>query len=479
MNYSIVLYILGCVLKFESAFLVLPALVGLIYREHASVSYLAVAVLCLILGVLLTHKKPRSTNLYTREGFVAVALSWIIMSIFGAIPFVLTGDIPFYVDALFETISGFTTTGSSILTDVESISKASLFWRSFSHWIGGMGVFVFIMAILPMMGGSTMNLMKAESPGPSVSKLVPHVKDTAKILYGIYIAITICEATILRALGMPLFDSLTTTFGTVGTGGFGIRNDSIAGYSPAIQIMITVFMILSGINYTAYFYILTGKIKELFKIEEVRWYLAIIFGSVAVITWNVRSLYPTFSETLRHAFFQVGSIITTTGYATTDFDLWPALSKTLLVTLMFIGACAGSTSGGIKVSRILILLKTIRKELSLIIHPRQVKKIRMDGHPVDHETLRSANVFLVVYFVLLLTSMLLISVDEFDFSTNFTSVVTVLNNIGPGLNLVGPTQNFSIFSPFSKFVLMFDMLAGRLELFPMMILLMPSTWKRK
>lgn len=479
MNYSIVLYILGCVLKFESAFLVLPALVGLIYREHASVSYLAVAVLCLILGVLLTHKKPRSTNLYTREGFVAVALSWIIMSIFGAIPFVLTGDIPFYVDALFETISGFTTTGSSILTDVESISKASLFWRSFSHWIGGMGVFVFIMAILPMMGGSTMNLMKAESPGPSVSKLVPHVKDTAKILYGIYIAITICEATILRALGMPLFDSLTTTFGTVGTGGFGIRNDSIAGYSPAIQITITVFMILSGINYTAYFYILTGKIKELFKIEEVRWYLAIIFGSVAVITWNVRSLYPTFSETLRHAFFQVGSIITTTGYATTDFDLWPALSKTLLVTLMFIGACAGSTSGGIKVSRILILLKTICKELSLIIHPRQVKKIRMDGHPVDHETLRSANVFLVVYFVLLLTSMLLISVDEFDFSTNFTSVVTVLNNIGPGLNLVGPTQNFSIFSPFSKFVLMFDMLAGRLELFPMMILLMPSTWKRK
>ena len=479
MNYSIVLYILGCVLKFESAFLVLPALVGLIYREHASVSYLAVAVLCLILGVLLTHKKPRSTNLYTREGFVAVALSWIIMSIFGAIPFVLTGDIPFYVDALFETISGFTTTGSSILTDVESISKASLFWRSFSHWIGGMGVFVFIMAILPMMGGSTMNLMKAESPGPSVSKLVPHVKDTAKILYGIYIAITICEATILRALGMPLFDSLCTTFGSVGTGGFGIRNDSIAGYSPAIQITITVFMILSGINYTAYFYILTGKIKELFKIEEVRWYLAIIFGSVAVITWNVRSLYPTFSETLRHAFFQVGSIITTTGYATTDFDLWPALSKTLLVTLMFIGACAGSTSGGIKVSRILILLKTIRKELSLIIHPRQVKKIRMDGHPVDHETLRSANVFLVVYFVLLLTSMLLISVDEFDFSTNFTSVVTVLNNIGPGLNLVGPTQNFSIFSPFSKFVLMFDMLAGRLELFPMMILLMPSTWKRK
>ena len=479
MNYSMVLYILGYILKFESAFLMLPALVSLIYQERAGIPFVITAAICLVLGIVFTHKKPSSSTVYTREGFVTVALSWIVMSIFGAIPFVWNGDIPYYVDALFETVSGFTTTGSSILSDVESLSHASLFWRSFSHWIGGMGVFVFIMSILPLMGGSTINLMKAESPGPSVSRLVPHIKDTAKILYGIYLAITLLEIVILCALGMPLFESLLTSFGTTGTGGFGFRNDSFASFSPAIQNTVTTFMILSGINYTAYFYILTGKIKELFKIEEVRWYLAIIFGSVAVITWNVRSLYPTFSETLRHAFFQVGSIITTTGYATTDFDLWPALSKTLLVTLMFIGACAGSTSGGIKVSRILILLKTIRKELSLIIHPRQVKKIRMDGHPVDHETLRSANVFLVVYFVLLLTSMLLISVDEFDFSTNFTSVVTVLNNIGPGLNLVGPTQNFSIFSPFSKFVLMFDMLAGRLELFPMMILLMPSTWKRK
>ena len=479
MNYSMVLYILGYILQFESAFLMLPALVSLIYQEEAGIPFVITAAICLVLGIVFTHKKPSSSTVYTREGFVTVALSWIVMSIFGAIPFVWNGDIPYYVDALFETVSGFTTTGSSILSDVESLSHASLFWRSFSHWIGGMGVFVFIMSILPLMGGSTINLMKAESPGPSVSRLVPHIKDTAKILYGIYLAITLLEIVILCALGMPLFESLLTSFGTTGTGGFGFRNDSFASFSPAIQNTVTTFMILSGINYTAYFYILTGKIKELFKIEEVRWYLAIIFGSVAVITWNVRSLYPTFSETLRHAFFQVGSIITTTGYATTDFDLWPALSKTLLVTLMFIGACAGSTSGGIKVSRILILLKTIRKELSLIIHPRQVKKIRMDGHPVDHETLRSANVFLVVYFVLLLTSMLLISVDEFDFSTNFTSVVTVLNNIGPGLNLVGPTQNFSIFSPFSKFVLMFDMLAGRLELFPMMILLMPSTWKRK
>ena len=479
MKYSTIGYILGQVLKFEGIFMLLPFLTGMIYHENEAYSYLIIGIICFVLGCLITLKKVKHPQIFNREGFVAVALSWIVLSIFGAIPFVITGEIPSYVDALFETISGFTTTGSSILSDVESLSHASLFWRSFSHWIGGMGVFVFIMSILPLMGGSTINLMKAESPGPSVSRLVPHIKDTAKILYGIYLAITLLEIVILCALGMPLFESLLTSFGTTGTGGFGFRNDSFASFSPAIQNTVTTFMILSGINYTAYFYILTGKIKELFKIEEVRWYLAIIFGSVAVITWNVRSLYPTFSETLRHAFFQVGSIITTTGYATTDFDLWPALSKTLLVTLMFIGACAGSTSGGIKVSRILILLKTIRKELSLIIHPRQVKKIRMDGHPVDHETLRSANVFLVVYFVLLLTSMLLISVDEFDFSTNFTSVVTVLNNIGPGLNLVGPTQNFSIFSPFSKFVLMFDMLAGRLELFPMMILLMPSTWKRK
>ena len=479
MNYSIVLYILGCVLKFESAFLVLPALVGLIYREHASVSYLAVAVLCLILGVLLTHKKPRSTNLYTREGFVAVALSWIIMSIFGAIPFVLTGDIPFYVDALFETISGFTTTGSSILTDVESISKASLFWRSFSHWIGGMGVFVFIMAILPMMGGSTMNLMKAESPGPSVSKLVPHVKDTAKILYGIYIAITICEATILRALGMPLFDSLTTTFGTVGTGGFGIRNDSIAGYSPAIQITITVFMILSGVNYVAYFYIMTKQLKEIFKVEEIRVYFGIILGAGTFIALNIRSLYGSLGEAFRHAFFQVGSIITTCGYATTDFDLWPETSKMILVLLMFIGACAGSTGGGFKISRLLILCKAIPKQLSLVIHPREVKVIRMDGKPIDHNTLRSTNVYLAIYFFILLVSTLLISVDNFNLTTNFTAVASTLNNIGPGLDGVGPTRNFGMYSDFSKFVLMFDMLAGRLELYPLLILFMPSLWRRK
>ena len=479
MNYSIVLYILGCVLKFESAFLVLPALVGLIYQEKASVSYLAVAVLCLVLGMLLTHKKPHSTNLYTREGFVTVALSWIIMSIFGAIPFVLTGDIPFYVDALFETISGFTTTGSSILSDVESISKASLFWRSFSHWIGGMGVFVFIMAILPLMGGSTINLMKAESPGPSVSRLVPHVKDTAKILYRIYLVITIIEIVLLCIFGMPMFDSLTLTFGTVGTGGFGIHNDSIAGYSPVLQNIITVFMILSGVNYVAYFYIMTKQLKEIFKVEEIRVYFGIILGAGTFIALNIRSLYGSLGEAFRHAFFQVGSIITTCGYATTDFDLWPETSKMILVLLMFIGACAGSTGGGFKISRLLILCKAIPKQLSLVIHPREVKVIRMDGKPIDHNTLRSTNVYLAIYFFILLVSTLLISVDNFNLTTNFTAVASTLNNIGPGLDGVGPTRNFGMYSDFSKFVLMFDMLAGRLELYPLLILFMPSLWRRK
>lgn len=480
MNYWIILYILGCVLKFESGFLLLPAIVGLLYQEGNALAYFAVAALCLILGMLLTHKKPVSTNLYTREGFVTVALSWIVMSIFGALPFVLTKDIPSYVDALFETISGFTTTGASILTEVEPLSHASLFWRSFSHWIGGMGVFVFIMAILPLMGGgSNMNLMKAESPGPSVSKLVPHAKDTAKILYGLYLAMTVTEVVLLRIFGMTLFDALTTAFGTVGTGGFGIRNDSLAGYSPALQNIVTIFMILSGVNYTAYFYILSRKIKEAFCMEEIRWYFILIFASAGVIAANIRSLYPTLREALRHAFFQVGSIITTTGFATTDFDLWPEMSKCILVVLMFVGACAGSTGGGMKVSRLLILFKTIRKELLLIIHPREVRKIRMDGRSVEHEVTRASNVFLVIYFVVLLLSTLLISVDEYNFTTNFTAVVSALNNIGPGLDLVGPTQNFSIFSAFSKFILMFDMLAGRLELFPMMILMMPATWKRR
>lgn len=479
MNYYIILYILGCVLKFESAFLLLPFIVGLLYHENAAYSYLITAALCFLIGALLSSKKPASKNLFIQEGFVTVAASWMVMSIFGALPFVISGDIPSYVDALFETISGFTTTGSSILNDVEALSRTGLFWRSFTHWVGGMGVLVFIMAILPLMGGSTMNLMKAESTGPSISKLVPHVKDTAKILYGMYIALTLCEIAMLCLFKMPIYDALITTFGTVGTGGFGIYNSSIGGYSPQIQVIVTIFLVLSGINYTAYFYILSYKFKEAFRIEEVRWYFIIFFASVGIITFNIRGIYSTFSESLRHAAFQVASIITTAGFATTDFDLWPQLSKTILVIIMIIGSCSGSTAGGMKISRVVMLMKTIRKELSLIVHPREVRKIRMDGHVLDHETLRNTNVFFVVYFVILLASTLLISIDNFDFTTNFTATVATLNNIGPGLAMVGPTRNFSIYSTFSKFVLMFNMLAGRLELFPIVVMLLPSTWKRK
>lgn len=479
MNYSIILYILGCLLKFESGFLLLPILTGIIYKEDTIFAYLAVSAICLVLGLLLSRRKPANTNLFIKEGFVTVAASWIVMSIFGALPFVLCGDIPSYVDALFETISGFTTTGSSILSDVEALSKTSLFWRSFTHWIGGMGVFVFIMSILPLMGGSTMNLMKAESTGPSISKLVPHVKDTAKILYGMYIGLTVTEIIVLICLQMPLFDALTITFGTVGTGGFGILNTSLASYSPAIQNTVTIFLILSGINYTAYFYLLSLRVKDAFQIEEVRWYLIIITVATVIISFDIRSMYPTLEETIRHASHQVATIITTAGFCTTNFDAWPELSKTILVILMFIGACSGSTAGGMKISRVVMLVKTIKKELSLIIHPREVRKIRMDGHVLDHQTLRNTNVFFVIYILLMLGTTLLISIDNFDFTTNFTAVVATLNNIGPGLNLVGPTQNFSIYSDFSKFVLMFNMLAGRLELFPMVVMLMPSTWRRK
>ncbi len=479
MKFSTIGYILGQVLKFEGIFMILPFATGMIYNEQASYAYLITAAICLLLGGLLTLHKTKDTQIYTREGFTAVALSWVVLSLFGAVPFVLSHDIPSYTDALFETISGFTTTGASILTDVESLSHASLMWRSFTHWVGGMGVLVFIMSFLSGMGGSTINLMKAESPGPSVSRLVPHVKDTAKVLYKIYLFITIAEVILLCVFGMSLFESLTHTFGTVGTGGFGVKGDSIAGYSPALQNIITVFMILSGVNYVAYFYLITRQFKEIFKVEEIRVYFGIILVSALFIAFNIRGLYSTLEEALRHAFFQVGSVITTTGYATTDFDLWPETSKTILVLLMFVGACAGSTGGGLKISRLLILFKSIPKQLSLVIHPRQIKVIKMDGHPVEHTVLRAANVYLVIYCFILMLSTLLISVDNFDFTTNFTAVASALNNIGPGLAEVGPTKSFALFSPFSKYVLMFNMLAGRLELYPLLILFMPSVWRRK
>lgn len=479
MNFSIVRYIIGFILQFEAGFLLLPALVGAIYHEKKSViCYLLTALLCFVFGYALRYKRPKQRELYIREGFATVAFGWLTISLFGALPFVLTGDIPHYIDALFETISGFTTTGATILSDVEAISRAGLFWRSFTHWIGGMGVFVFIMSILPLMGGSTMNLMRAESTGPSVGKLVPRAKDTAKILYQLYIGFTIMGVVVLCICGLPLFDSLTVTFGSVGTGGFGIHNDSIASYSPLVQYVVTILMILSGVNYAFYFCLVRKQLKEAFSMEEVKWYLLIILASVGVITWNIHSLYPTLEESLRHAFFQVGTLITSTGFATTDYDLWPQFSKTILIIVMFIGSCAGSTGGGIKVSRILILMKGIKKELQMMVHPRLVKKIRMDGHVISHETIRSTNAYIAVYFIIFFVSVLLVGIDEYDFTTNFTGVLATLNNMGPGMELVGPTCNFSIFSSFSKCVLMFDMLAGRLELFPVLMILVPSCWKK-
>lgn len=480
MNHRSLFFIIGWILKFEAVFLLLPALTGILYHEYREAFiYVCNCILCLLLGCVCSRLGEKTNHLYPKEGFAAVSLGWIVMSFFGALPFVFTGEIPHLTDALFETISGFTTTGASILTDVEALSYTSLFWRSFTHWIGGMGVFVFIMAILPMMGGSTMNLMKAESTGPSVGRLVPKAKNTAKILYSIYIFITVLQVIILLICKLPLFDSLTLTFGSVGTGGFGIKNDSIAGYSPAVQNVITVFMILSGINYSAYFCILCKQIKEAFSIEEVRVYLLIIFSAVAVICFNTFSIYGTAEETIRHAFFQVGSIITTSGFVTTDYNQWPMLSKTILVILMFVGACAGSTGGGIKVSRITILFKTIKKELHILMHPRLVKRIKVDNHPVSKEVIRSTNVFIAVYFIIFFASLLLISVDNLDFTSSFTAVAATLNNIGPGLETVGPTGNFSDFSVFSKFVLMFNMLAGRLEIFPMLILFHPSCFKKR
>jgi trk system potassium uptake protein TrkH len=452
--------------------------VALIYREKAGYSLLITAILCMVVGLLMTRQKLTNQNMYAREGFIATALCWVVLSVFGALPFVIAGSIPSFIDALFEVVSGFTTTGSSILSEVESMPRCLQFWRSFTHWIGGMGVLVFVMAVLPLTGGSTMYLMKAESPGPSVGKLVPKVKSTAVLLYKMYLGLSILQLIFLLIGRMPLFDSLCTVFGTAGTGGFGIRNDSFASYSTYLQGVVTVFMILFGVNFNIYYLIVRRRFKEAAQSVEVRTYFAIIAVAVILITINISSMFPSLFQAFHHAAFQVGSIMTTTGFATTDFDLWPSFSKTILVLLMFIGACAGSTGGGIKVSRIVVLFRSILKELDLIVHPHNVRKVKMDGRIVEHAVVRSINVFLVSYLFVFALSVLLISLDNFSFTTNFTAVAATINNIGPGLELVGPTQNFGMFSDFSKLILIFDMLAGRLELFPLLILFSRNTWKR-
>lgn len=477
MNSSIIRYILGQVLKIEALLLLLPCFVALIYREKSGISFFITFIICIVLGIIMTSKKPKTFVFYLKEGCVTTSLSWIILSVFGCLPFVISGEIPSFTDALFETISGFTTTGASILGDVESLSYCSLFWRSFTHWIGGMGVLVFLLAVIPLTGGSHINLMRAESPGPSVGKLVPKVRYTARILYIIYFGITIVEILLLLIGNMPLFDAITISFGTAGTGGFGIKNDSLAGYSSYIQWIVTIFMILSGVNFNAYYLILFHRWKKALNMTEVKYYFLIIAASTAVIFVNIYNTSLGILGALRHSLFQVGSIITTTGYATTDFNLWSSSAKTVLVMLMFVGACAGSTGGGIKVSRFIIAVKNIFKELKYYIHPKSIQQIKMDDRPVDHEIIRSVNVYFLTFIVLFSASVFLVSFEGKDLTTNFTAVVATINNIGPGLEMVGPTQNFGCFSAFSKYVLMFDMLAGRLELFPLLILFHPVVWK--
>ena len=478
MNFRIIAYIVGWVCNFQAIFMVLPCITALVYQEHEFFAFLISMILCLIVGIPLTARKPKNKVFYTKDGCVAVALSWLALCIFGSVPFVLSGSIPHPIDAFFETVSGFTTTGSSILTDVEVLPHCVLMWRSFTHWIGGMGVLVFLLSLLPLAGGYHMNLMKAESPGPSVSKLVPKVQQTAKILYSIYIGMTLLQIVLLLIGNIPLFDTLCIAFGTAGTGGFGIKNDSMGSYSTYCQIVTTVFMILFGVNFSAYYLILTKKIRQALKFEEVRYYLGIIAAAILVIGLNTMHLFQNLGVSIQQAAFQVGSIITTTGFSSADFNQWPALSKTILVLLMFVGACAGSTGGGIKVSRILILCKAAKKEFQLYLHPNAVKKIKMDQKTITHDILRSTNIYLTLYLLIFAVSMLLISLDNFDMTTNFTAVTATLNNIGPGLEIVGPMGNFSSFSYFSKCVLIFDMLAGRLEIFPLLLLFFKGTWKK-
>ncbi len=477
MNSSIVRYTLGQVLKIEAALLLLPCLISLIYRERFGIYYLIVAAMCAFLGFGMSMIKPSSFVFYLKEGCIITSLSWIFLSFFGALPFYLTGEIPSLTDALFETVSGFTTTGASILSEVEYLSRCSTFWRCFTHWIGGMGVLVFLLAVIPIGGGSQMNIMKAESPGPSVGKLVPQIKSTARILYIIYFALTIIEIIFLMFGGMSLFDAVCTSTATAGTGGFGIKNDSLAGFSPYIQWVVTIFMILFGVNFNAYYLIIFKQIKKALTMEELIHYFAIILIAIGIIFTRIMRTFASPADALRATAFQVASIITTTGFSTVDFDKWPAVCQTVLVFLMFIGACAGSTGGGIKVSRLIILRKTIIKEMISYVHPKSIKKIQMDDKAIEHEVVRATNVFFISFVIIFSLSVLMVSIDGNDLVTNFTAVAATINNIGPGLSMVGPTQNFSHFSVFSKFILMFDMLAGRLELFPMLMLFHPKLWK--
>lgn len=474
MNQSIIKYVLGKVLAIIGTLMIIPVITGIIYREDEVFAYIIVGAISYLLGHFSTRKKPKNTMFYLKEGCVVTSLSWILISVVGAIPFMLTGEIPNFVDAWFETASGFTTTGASILTDVEAMSHTSLMWRSFTHWIGGMGVLVFLLAVIPMSGGSNINLMRAESPGPSVGKLVPKIRSSAAILYKIYFGMTVVQLVLLIIARMPVFDAFCITFGSAGTGGFGVRNDSCGSYTALQQWITGIFCVLFGVNFNFYYYILARDPKKSMKMEEVKAYFCIIGASVMIIFFNIMGMFNNAADAFRAAFFQVGSIITTTGYSTVDFNVWPTLSKAILVLLMFIGACAGSTGGGFKVSRVIIASKTVLKEANSYIHPKSVKKIKMDGEVIEHDVIRSVNVYMITYMAIFIISVILVSIEGKDPVTSFTSVVATYNNIGPGLAKVGPAANYDCLSYFSKIVLTLDMIAGRLELFPLLILFHPA-----
>ena len=470
--------VLGLILACEAALLILPTVAGLCYGESVT-HFLITMALSGALGFLLTRVKPYSDVIYAKDGFVVVSLGWVLMSMIGALPFVLSGDIPNYIDALFETVSGFTTTGASILEDVEGLSRGCMFWRSFTHWIGGMGVLVFIMAVLPISGEHSMHIMRAEVPGPTVGKLVPRLRQTAKILYLIYIAMTLLEMLLLLLGGMSFYDALLHAFATAGTGGFSTRAASIAAFdSLYLEMVIAVFMVLFGVNFNLYFLLLIGRWKDALKSEELHWYLGIIAASVMAIALGISKMYGGLATGLRHAFFYVASITSSTGFGTVDFVTWPEYCKWIIVMLMFCGACAGSTGGGIKTSRVIILFKNVACEIRQMIHPRAVTRVQLDGKRVDSDGLKAVSTFFTSFMLLLITGSFLVSLDGYDMATNFSAVLSSLSNIGPGMSLIGPTGNYNIFSYGSKLVLTVMMLIGRLEIFPILILFSPSTWKR-
>lgn len=480
MNYKAVLSILGNVVKYMVALLFVPLLIALYYGEGDAKSFLLTIIIGAPIGFILSNIKAEKKAIYAKEGFLIVGFAWIIISAIGALPFVISGAIPSFIDAFFETVSGFTTTGATILTAIEGLPKGILFWRSFTHWIGGMGFLIFMLALIPSLGSNSIHLLKAESPGPSPGKIVPKIKETAKILYLIYFALTLIEGILLMCAGMNLYDAVIHAMGTAGTGGFSNMNASIAAFnSPAIEWIITIFMLIFGINFALYFQILKGNFKGFFKNEELRYYLLIILSAFILITVNIISLNGgDIILSIRQSAFQVSSIVTSTGFATVDFNFWPTLSKLIIVMLMFVGAMAGSTGGGIKTVRIVIMLKAIKREINKIIHPKRVNSVKIDGKTVDEDIIHGVFLFIGAYIIISLIAIFIISFDNFDVVATVTSVITTMSNIGPGLEVVGPAGNFAAFSPLSKLVLSFCMLAGRLEIYPMLIMFSPSIWRK-